>query len=116
MMMAGLLLTLIKSLPTVVIGLAIFSSGVFVAQAAATVQTGAIAGRARSSAAGLYVTFYYLGGSVGATLMDWFLTLERVAGGVALLGEVSLASLWLARLSSRSLEQPGAAEIELIGD
>ncbi|HXO36776.1 MAG TPA: hypothetical protein VN901_30920 [Candidatus Acidoferrales bacterium] len=72
MMMAGLLLTLIKSLPTVVIGLAIFSSGVFVAQAAATVQTGAIAGRARSSAAGLYVTFYYLGGSVGATLMDWF--------------------------------------------
>jgi len=52
MMIAGLLLTLVKSLPVVIAGLAIFSSGVFVAQAAATVQTGAIAGRARSSAAG----------------------------------------------------------------
>ncbi len=116
MMIAGLLLTLIKSLPIVIIGLAIFSSGVFVAQAAATVQTGAIAGRARSSAAGLYVTFYYLGGSVGATLTDWFWRWKGWPGCVALLGGVSLASLWLARLSSRSLEQPGSAEIELIGD
>ncbi len=116
MMIAGLLLTLVKSLPVVIVGLAIFSSGVFVAQAAATVQTGAIAGRARSSAAGLYVAFYYLGGSAGATLTDFFWRWKKWPGCVALLGGVSLLSLWLARISSRPLDQLDSAEIELVGD
>ncbi len=116
MMIAGLLLTLAKSLPVVIIGLAIFSSGVFVAQAAATVQTGAIAGHARSSAAGLYVTFYYLGGSVGATLTDFFWRWAAWPGCVGLLGGVSLLSLWLARLSSRPLDRLDSSEIELVGD
>jgi predicted MFS family arabinose efflux permease len=116
MMIAGLLLTLVKSLPIVIAGLAIFSSGVFVAQAAATVQTGAIAGRARSSAAGLYVAFYYLGGSVGATLTDLFWRWKGWPGCVAMLGGVSLVSLWLARISSRPFDQLDAAEIELVGD
>jgi predicted MFS family arabinose efflux permease len=115
MMIAGLLLTLVKSLPIVIIGLAIFSSGVFIAQAAATVQTGAIAGRARSSAAGLYVAFYYLGGSIGATLTDLFWRWEGWPGCVVLLGAVSLLSLWLARISSRPLDQLDSAEIELVG-
>ena len=116
MMIAGLLLTLVKTLPVVNAGLAIFSSGVFVAQAAATVQTGAIAGRARSSAAGLYIAFYYLGGSLGATLTDWFWRWRGWPGCVALLGGVSLVSLWLARISSRPLDQLDSAEIELVGD
>jgi predicted MFS family arabinose efflux permease len=116
MMIAGLLLTLIQSLPIVIAGLAIFSSGVFIAQAAATVQTGAIAGRARSSAAGLYVTFYYLGGSVGATLTDWFWRWKGWPGCVALLGAVSLISFWLARLSSQPFDQLDSAEIALVGD
>jgi predicted MFS family arabinose efflux permease len=116
MMIAGLMLTLVKSLPVVIVGLAIFSSGVFVAQAAATVQTGAIAGRARSSAAGLYVTFYYLGGTVGATLTDWFWRWEGWPGCVLLLGTVSLVSLWLARISSRPLDRLDSTEIELVGD
>jgi MFS transporter, YNFM family, putative membrane transport protein len=116
MMIAGLLLTLVRALPVVITGLAIFSSGVFVAQAAATVQTGAIAGRARSSAAGLYVTFYYLGGSLGATLTDLFWRWKGWPGCVVLFGGVSLVSLWLARLSSRPLDQLDSAEIELVGD
>jgi MFS transporter, YNFM family, putative membrane transport protein len=116
MMIVGLLLTLAKSLPVVIIGLAIFSSGVFVAQAAATVRTGAIAGHARSSAAGLYVTFYYLGGSVGATLTDFFWRWAAWPGCVALLGGVSLLSLWLARISSGPLDQLDSSEIELVGD
>jgi MFS transporter, YNFM family, putative membrane transport protein len=115
MMIGGLLLTLIRSLPVVIIGLAIFSSGVFVAQAAATVQTGAIAGRARSSAAGLYVTFYYLGGTVGATLTAWFWRWRGWPGCVLFLGTVSLVSLWLALFSSRPLDQIDSAEIELVG-
>jgi YNFM family putative membrane transporter len=116
MMIAGLLFTLVKSLPIIIVGLAIFSSGAFVAQAAATVQTGAIAGRARSSAAGLYVSVYYLGGSVGATLTGLFWRWEGWPGCVVLLGGVSLVSWWLARISSRPLDQLDSAEIELVGD
>lgn len=111
MMIAGLLLTLVTYLPVVIAGLAIFSSGVFVAQAAATVQTGAIAGRARSSAAGLYVTFYYLGGSLGATLTDWFWRWKRWPGCVGLLAVVSFGSLWMARMSSRPTERLDPTEV-----
>jgi predicted MFS family arabinose efflux permease len=115
MMIAGLLLTLVKSLPVIIVGLAIFSSGMFIAQATATVQTGAIAGRSRSSAAGLYTTFYYLGGSAGATLTGFFWRWHRWPGCVALLAAVSLLSLFLARLSSQPLDQLDSSEIELVG-
>jgi len=40
-----------------------------VAQSTASAHIGAAAASARSSAAGLYVCFYYLGGSVGATML-----------------------------------------------
>ena len=116
MMIAGILLTLVRSLPVVIAGLAIFSSGVFIAQAAATVQTGAIAGRARSSAAGLYVTFYYLGGSAGATLTDCFWRWKGWPGCVALFGAVAVLSLALAWTSSRPLEERDSGEIELLGN
>lgn len=116
MMITGLLLTLTRSLALVITGLAIFSSGVFVAQAAASVQTGTIAGRARSSAAGLYVTFYYLGGSVGAVVTDFFWQWHGWSGCVALLAITSLISLWLGRLSSRPVERLDTAEIGLAVD
>lgn len=116
MMIAGLLFTLVRSLPLVIFGLAIFSSGVFVGQAAATVQTGTIAGRARSSAAGLYVAFYYLGGSIGATLTGLFWRWKGWPGCVALLAGASLVSLWLARVSSRPLDHLDTAGVELVGD
>ena len=58
-------------MPLIIAGLALFSSGVFIYQAVGTVQTGIVAGRARSSAAGLYVTFYYIGGSLGAIVTGW---------------------------------------------
>ena len=115
MMIAGLLLTLARSLALVITGLAIFSSGVFVAQAAAGVETGTIAGRARSSAAGLYVTFYYLGGSIGAIVTDFFWQWRGWPGCVALLGSTSLISLWLGRLSSRPAERLDTAEIGVAG-
>lgn len=113
MMIAGLLLTLVSSLPVVIIGLAIFSSGVFVAQAAATVQTGAIAGRARSSAAGLYVTFYYLGGSLGATLTAWFWHWKKWPGCIGLLAAISILSLGLALSSGRSTNRMASQEDQL---
>jgi predicted MFS family arabinose efflux permease len=116
MMIAGLILTLTKSLPVVITGLAFFSSGAFVAQAAASVQTGTIAGRARSSAAGLYVTFYYLGGTVASVATDFFWQWHRWPGCVALLGAASLISLWLGHLSSRPAERLDTSEIGLAID
>jgi hypothetical protein len=64
----------------------------------------------------LYVAFYYLGGSMGATLTDVFWRWQRWPGCVALLGGVSLVSVWLARISSRPLDHLDSSEIELVGD
>lgn len=66
---AGALLTLVPQTWIVILGLAILSSGIFVAQAAASSHVGLVANVARSSATGLYVCSYYLGGSVGATVL-----------------------------------------------
>jgi MFS transporter, YNFM family, putative membrane transport protein len=115
MMIAGLLLTLAHSLPVIIAGLAIFSSGAFIAQASATVQTGAIAGKARSSAAGLYVAFYYLGGSAGAVITGFFWRWKGWPGCVALLVGISILSLCLARSSVPPLDRFDAAEIEMVG-
>ena len=71
--MIGVLLTLLHSLPLIVLGLILCSSGVFVCQSASTsyIQTAAAAG-GRSSAAGLYVACYYAGGSVSGVLPGFF--------------------------------------------
>ncbi|KLO30292.1 MFS transporter [Mycobacterium haemophilum] len=64
--LAGLGLTLIPTTPTVVAGLAASATGVFCGQSCATGYAAAAGGAGRSSAVGLYLTSYYLGGSVGA--------------------------------------------------
>jgi MFS transporter, YNFM family, putative membrane transport protein len=64
----GLLLTLFLWLPAVILGMALFSCGLFVAQTATTSFVGEAAGAARAVAVGIYVTFYYVGGSVGGVL------------------------------------------------
>ena len=67
--MIGVSLTLLHSLPLILLGLVLCSSGVFVCQSASTsyIQTAAPPG-GRASAAGLYVTCYYAGGSIGGVL------------------------------------------------
>jgi YNFM family putative membrane transporter len=101
MSIAGLFLTLAHSLPLVITGLALFSSGVFVSQSAGTVQTGRVAGRARSSAAGLYVTFYYIGGSLGATVPAWFWLQGGWPACVGLLAAISAVTLVFGLLGAR---------------
>ena len=63
---AGALLTLVVWLPAIVAGLALCSTGVFVAQATTSSYIGAVTTRDRALAVGLYSTFYYAGGSLGA--------------------------------------------------
>jgi predicted MFS family arabinose efflux permease len=96
----GLLLTLARPLAMIVAGLAVFSSGIFIFQAVGTVQTGVVAGRARSSAAGLYVTLYYIGGSLGAIVTGWAWQAGGWPSCVYLLIAVSGLALALALASS----------------
>ena len=63
---AGVALTLAPSLVAVIAGLAVMSTGVFVAQAASQGYVGKIAGAGRGTAVSLYLTFYYVGGGLGA--------------------------------------------------
>lgn len=63
---AGVGLTLLPSLPAIVAGLAVASAGTFLSQSAATSFVAANATRGRSAAIGIYTTWYYVGGSVGA--------------------------------------------------
>lgn len=81
----GSLLTLIPSLPVVVVGLALAASGAFTCQSAASSHVGKAAHSARSSAAGLYVAFYYLGGCTGSILPGLFWRQAGWAGCVVLI-------------------------------
>jgi MFS family permease len=65
---AGMLLALVPSVPAVIAGLAVMSSGVFCAQAASQGFIGVYVGGARSTAASLYLTVYYSGGALGAVV------------------------------------------------
>ncbi len=64
----GLLLTLSHALPVVVLGLAFACAGVFIAQSCSSSYIGLVAKHNKALAVGLYVTFYYLGGSVGSSV------------------------------------------------
>ena len=99
--LVGLTLTLLRNLPLIIVGLALFSSGIFIFQAVGTVQTGIVAQRARSSAAGLYVTFYYIGGSLGAIVTGWTWVADGWRACVMLLMGVAGMAVLLAYGSSR---------------
>ncbi len=65
----GLWLLSKDTLPNVIAGMVLVGLGTFFAQATATGQISSIAGSARSSASGLYLTAYFSGGLVGAALV-----------------------------------------------
>ncbi len=64
--LVGLGLTIIPTTTTVILGLAASSAGVFSGQACATRYIAESAETFRSGAIGLYLTSYYVGGSLGA--------------------------------------------------
>jgi YNFM family putative membrane transporter len=65
---AGIALTLASSLPLIVLGLAISAACGLICQAISTAYVTITAKAGRSSAVGLYVTSFYVGGSFGAAL------------------------------------------------
>jgi predicted MFS family arabinose efflux permease len=99
MIIAGMLLTLIRSLPVIIAGLTLTSTGVFACQAAASSYVGKAAGTARSSAAGLYVALYYGGGCFGSILPGLFWSEAGWFGCVALILCLQVVILILADIS-----------------
>ena len=98
--MAGVMLTLAPSLAVIILGLALVACGVFIAQTAAQshLRVAAPSG-SRVTAAGLYMTCYYLGGTAAGVVPGAFwalgkwpacagfiVAMQAVALGVALLG------------------------------
>ena len=73
----GALLTLMPSLVAIAAGLALVSTGVFVAQTTTSSYIGAVTTDDRALAVGLYSTFYYTGGSLGGAVPA---TVWNVAG------------------------------------
>lgn len=61
-------LALVPSLPVLILGLSIFSSGVFVGQAMANSYLNGIVSQDRALAIGIYLSSYYLGGTLGGWL------------------------------------------------
>jgi predicted MFS family arabinose efflux permease len=93
MSIAGILLTLFHSLSCVIVGVAFCSTGVFVCQVVTNRSIGDAAGKARASAVGLYVTFYYLGGFVGSTVPGFLWNFGGWPGCAVFIASVMACSL-----------------------
>ncbi|BDG08711.1 MFS transporter [Anaeromyxobacter paludicola] len=65
---AGVALTLARPLALVVLGLVVLCLGMFTAQAVAPAFVNRTAREAKGGASALYLTFYYLGGTLGSVL------------------------------------------------
>jgi len=100
----GSALTLLPSLWCIVLGLALSSTGVFLAQAAASAFTTATARHNKAGAVGLYLTCYYLGGSFGAIVPAVIWERWGWMGCVALIIGFQLLSLLIALAGWKPLQ------------
>ena len=98
--LGGLLLLLVPSLPVIIAGLAIVAACGFFGQAIATTYVAVTAEEGTSSAVGLYVTSFYIGGAVGAYLGGfawqgggWPATVGLVIGMLALMTAIVATTL-----------------------
>jgi predicted MFS family arabinose efflux permease len=99
----GVLLTLAPSLPVVILGLAMLSSGVFISQTASQshLRVAAPPG-ARVTAAGLYFTCYYLGGTAAGVVPGAFWALGKWPACVAFIVAMQVFALVIALVGWRT--------------
>ena len=105
--MTGVLLTLAPSLPVIIVGLAMLSSGVFISQTASQSHLRVAAPpEARVTAAGLYLTCYYIGGTAAGVVPGAFWALGKWPACVAFIVAMQAVALTIALLGWR---EPKAA-------
>lgn len=102
----GLMLTLVPQLGTVIFGLCFVCVAAFVTQAAVSSFIANLDPEVKASAAGLYLSFYYFGGSLGAIIPSWAWEWAGWPGCVVLLITVQVA---LRRICRGITTSPGEA-------
>jgi len=103
----GIIATMADSLPVVVAGLTLFVSSVFTAQSASLGFIGLTARHNKTTAVGLYVCIYYLGGSLGAVLPGRIWDRAGWAGCVGLVVATTVGATLLAMWAWRKRKGAG---------
>jgi MFS family permease len=99
----GVLLTLIPSLTVVIVGLTLLSTGVFIAQTASQSHLRvAVPAGARVTAAGLYLTFYYIGGTAAGVVPGLFWAIGKWPACVAFIVGMQGIALAIALIGWRT--------------
>jgi predicted MFS family arabinose efflux permease len=98
----GVLMTLAHSLPWVIGGLALLCTGVFVSQASATTYLREAAPPGgRVSAAGLYLSCYYIGGTVAGVVPSYLWALGKWPACVGFIAVLQVVTLGIALVGWR---------------
>ncbi|MGA3343823.1 MAG: MFS transporter [Terracidiphilus sp.] len=101
--MTGVLLTLAPSLPVILVGLTLLSSGVFISQTASQSHLRVAAPpEARVTAAGLYLTCYYIGGTAAGVVPGAFWALGKWPACVAFIVTMQAVALVIALVGWRA--------------
>jgi predicted MFS family arabinose efflux permease len=110
---AGVLLTLSPSLSIVIVGLTMLSTGVFISQTASQshLRVASPPG-ARVTAAGLYLTCYYIGGTAAGVLPGAFWALGKWPACVAFIVAMQAVALTIALFGWRAPKVLQHAQIE----
>jgi MFS transporter, YNFM family, putative membrane transport protein len=99
----GVLLTLSHSLAVVIGGLALLCTGAFISQASATSYLPEVAPPGgRASAAGLYLSFYYVGGTVAAVVPSYLWAIGKWPAGVGFIAILQMVTLGIPLLGWRT--------------
>jgi MFS transporter, YNFM family, putative membrane transport protein len=102
--LAGVLLTLVHSLPVVIIGLALCCTGVFISQSCATSFLREAASEStRASAVGMYVACYYIGGTVAGVAPSLVWKLGGWTACAAMVALIDVISIVIARRGWREV-------------
>ncbi|ARK31818.1 MFS transporter [Halalkalibacter krulwichiae] len=109
-MVVGFLCTLVHSVTSIIVGLLLNCFGFFFAHSTASSWVSSRAATAKASAAGLYLIFYYIGGSLGPLYLEPFWTLYHwegiVIGCILVLLTTGLISLQMKKVErSTALEE-----------
>ncbi len=96
--LAGVLLTLMHSLPVVIVGLALCCTGVFISQSCATSFLREAASEStRASAVGMYVACYYIGGTVAGVAPSLVWKLGGWTACATMVAVIDVISIVIAR-------------------